>query len=54
MDDLRDLRRWAGDLPLVTTTRDAVRLPSRAGVSHVGVRLDVPAFPWSRLLEGLP
>ncbi len=52
--DLRSLERWADGLPLVCTTRDAVRLPATFPVIHRGVHLEVPDFPWDALLARLP
>lgn len=50
--DRDDLLRWADGRPLLTTTRDAVRLPGFP-VHHRDVSLAIPGFPWDAVLGGL-
>lgn len=52
-DDRRSLLAWADGLPLLTTTRDALRLPG-LDLHHRDVSLEVPDFPWDHLLDALP
>ncbi|MCB9678546.1 MAG: tetraacyldisaccharide 4'-kinase [Alphaproteobacteria bacterium] len=51
--DLETLRCWASDGTLVTTDRDAVRIPAAwreaLGLRWRGVTLEVPGFPLERL-----
>jgi 3-deoxy-D-manno-octulosonic-acid transferase len=49
-DDWRALQRWSAGTTLVTTTRDAVRLPRSPRLVHRSAILEVPDFPWDQLL----
>lgn len=48
--DRLGLLAWAEGRTLLTTSRDATRLPARFPVVHRDVELRVPDFPWDRVL----